>query len=71
MKNVNFGYKHLFSKVPKSAKRWGMMFSGLSAAITGIGYVAAMPIYMHIGVVCIVLSVVIPFLFGEEDGTDI
>lgn len=67
MKHVNFGIKHIFAKVPRSAKKWGAMLASLSAGIGTIGYIAAIPFYIHLGGICFVLSVVIPFLFGETE----
>lgn len=70
MKNVNFGYKHLFSRIPKSAKRWGAMFASLSVGVGTIGYIAAIPFYIHLGGIAFVLSILIPFLFGEEEDNE-
>jgi hypothetical protein len=64
---MKFGIKEFLKPTPAKVRKWRKALAAISAGIGTLGYLAAMPLYIHIGGVCFILSVLIPTFFGESD----
>jgi hypothetical protein len=57
-------------KTPLTAKKIGGALAAISAGIGTYAYVYDLDIYAHIGAVCLILSIIIPTLFAENESTN-
>ena len=62
--------KNIKKKTPLTAKKIGAACAAISTGIGGLGYVTSMPIYVHIGAIAFVLSVLILLFFAEDESTN-
>jgi hypothetical protein len=67
---MKFGLKEFLKPTPVKVQKWRKALAGISAGIGTLGYLAAMPLYIHIGGICFILSILIPTFFGENNEED-
>jgi hypothetical protein len=51
---------------PSLAKKIGVACATISAGVGGLGYATNLDIYIHVGAISFILSVIIPTLFTDE-----
>jgi hypothetical protein len=59
--------RNIKKKTPLIAKKVGAVLAAISSGIGAIGYASNLDIYVHIGAICLILSILLPNLFA--DGT--